>query len=156
MVIYAPEMKGRCWCNVEGWSNVAAAAVSSPQPGSLLLSVIRKLRAPAVSPGSAGVSSCTDGTEIVLWLLATKWLTMWCQHSPRCRGERVSFPADPLVFCLIGSLYSLSIPLLWQVSNTHSHLSPRSLQVKCEIHLFQGRNQSTLYPVTDHFVCSSK
>lgn len=105
---------------------------------------------------SAGVSSCADGAETRLWLQATERLAVWCQHSVWYRGERASFPADPLVFCLIGWLYSLSIPLLWQVLNSHSHLSPRSLQVKCEIHLFQGRNQSTRYPVTDRFVCSSK
>ncbi len=70
-----------------------------------------------------------------------------------CRAESASFPADPR---LIGSLHSLSSPVLWLFFSAHSHLHPASLQVECEIHLFQGRNQSALCPVTDHFVCSSR
>lgn len=66
-------------------------------------------------------------------------------------GDGVSFPADSR---LIGLLHSLSSPVLWLFFSTHSHLPPASLQVECEIHLFQGRNQSALCPMTDHFVCS--
>ncbi|CAL8359320.1 unnamed protein product [Boreogadus saida] len=41
--------------------------------------------------------------------------------------------------------------VLRRFSGAHSHLSPASLQVECEIHLFQGGNQSTFRPVTDRF-----
>lgn len=78
---------------------------------------------------------------------AVSILLLWC------KGECASFPADPQ---LIGSLRSLPGPVLWLFLSAHSHLSPTSPQVECEIHLFQGRNQSDLHPVTDHFVCSSR
>lgn len=70
-----------------------------------------------------------------------------------CMDKSVSFPADPR---LIGLLHSLSSLVLWLFFSAHSHLSPVSPQVECEIHLFQSRDQSALCPVTDHFVCCSR
>ena len=94
-----------------------------------------------------------DGSGILFWILPPRCNAIWCQCCFSGAEKSASFPADPR---LIGLLHSLSSPVLWLFFSAHSHLSPASLQVECEIHLFQGRSQSALCPVTDHFVCSSR